>query len=101
MTSLTSQSFTSDRSDIRVLVYALALICPPLLAYNRTPSATQLNELLCVFGWGLCLVAASHRPTSGARNGAITTLVVALALLCVAVLGSWMLGSLPTSLALP
>ena len=98
---MTSQSFTSDRSDLRLLVYALALIAPPLLAYNRTPSATQLNELLCVFGWGLCLLAAGRTPTIGARRGAITTLVVALALLCVSVLLSWTFGSLPTSLALP
>ena len=98
---MTSQSFPADRSDVRLFVYAFALIFPPLLAYNRTPSATQLNELLCVFGWGLCLVAASHTPTSGARRGAITTLVLALGLLCVAVLGSWTLGSLPSSLALP
>jgi hypothetical protein len=98
---MTPQSFNSDRSDIRVLVYALALIAPPLLAYNRTPSATQLNELLCVFGWGLCLLAAGRTPTSGARNGAITVLAGALGLMCVAVLLSWTFGSLPTSLALP
>jgi len=98
---MTSQSFASDRSDLRVFAYAFALIFPPLLAYNRTPSATQLNELLCVLGWGLCLLAASRTPPPGARRGAVTMLVAALALMCVAVLGSWTLGSLPTSLALP
>jgi O-antigen ligase len=98
---MTSQSFPADRADLSLIVYPLALVLPPLLAYNRTPSATQLNELLCVFGWGLCLATTSRTPTSGARNGAITTLAVALGLLCAAVLGSWTLGSLPTSLALP
>ena len=98
---MTSQTFPGDRSDIRVIVYALALIFPALLAYNRTPSATQLNELVCVFGWGLCLLAANRVPHVGARRGAITMFALALGLLCIAVLASWTLGSLPTSLALP
>ena len=98
---MTSPHFTSDRSDIRVLFYALALIAPPLLAYNRTPSATQLNELLCVFGWGLCLLAAARTPTTGARPGAINVLTGALGLMGAAVLFSWVFGSLPSSLALP
>ena len=84
-----------------MVVYALALIAPPLLAYNLTPSATQLNELLCVFGWGLCLLAADRARAASARRGDTTVLTVALALLCVAILGSWTFGSLPTSLALP
>jgi len=98
---MTSQTFTSDSSEIRVLVYAAALIAPPVLAYNRTPSATQLNELVCVLGWGLCLVAASRAPTAGARQGAVTTLFAALGLMCAAIVGSWTFGSLPMSLALP
>jgi len=98
---MTSQTFTSDSSEIRVLVYAAALIAPPVLAYNRTPSATQLNELLCVLGWGLCLVTASRAPTAGARQGAVTTLFAALGLMCAAIVGSWTFGSLPMSLALP
>jgi len=98
---MTSPSSSHDRSDVSVIVYALALIAPPLMAYNRTPSATQLNELLCVFGWGLCLLAAGRTPTTGARRGAVTVLGVALGLMCVAALGSWTFGSLPTSLALP
>ncbi len=99
--AMTSQSFASDRSDLRVFVYAFALILPPLLAYNRTPSATQLNELLCVLGWGLCMLVGNPTPPAGARRGAVTVLVVALALVCAAILGSWTIGSLPTSLALP
>ena len=98
---MTSQTSPSERTEIRLIVYALALICPPLLAYNRTPSATQLNELLCVFGWGLCLLAANRLPNGGVRRGATMSLALALGILSVAVIGSWTLGSLPTSLALP
>jgi hypothetical protein len=98
---MTSQTFSSERSEIRVIVYALALILPPLLAYNRTPSATQLNELLCVFGWGLCMLVANRNPPAGARRGGIATLAVSLGLICIAIIGSWTIGSLPTSLALP
>ncbi len=98
---MTRQTFPGDRADVRVIVYALALICPPMLAYNRTPSATQLNELVCVFGWGLCLLAANRLPHAGMRRGATLWLALALGILCAAVIGSWTIGSLPTSLALP
>ena len=98
---MTNQSFFSERADTRLIVYALALIFPPLLAFNRTPSATQLNELLCVFGWGLCLLAANRIPHGAVRRGATLWLTLALAVLCVAVIASWTIGSLPTSLALP
>ncbi len=82
-------------------VYAIALILPPLLAYNRTPSATQLNELLCVFGWGLCMLLHTGTPPAGARRGALNVLFAALTVLSLAVVASWTIGSLPTSLALP
>ncbi|MBW8777702.1 MAG: hypothetical protein JF585_00595, partial [Burkholderiales bacterium] len=88
-------------AGLRAAAYAIALILPPLLAYNRTPSATQLNELLCIFGWGLCLLAANRIPNGAVRRGATTSLGLALGILCVAVIASWTLGSLPTSLALP
>ena len=98
---MNSQTHPGERPDIRVIVYALALLFPPLLAYNRTPSATQLNELLCVLGWGMCLLAANRMPPQGARRGAVTVLALALGVMCAAIIGSWTLGSLPTSLALP
>ncbi len=99
--AMNSPTSPGERSDVRLIVYALALVCPPLLALNRTPSATQLNELLCVCGWGLCLLVATGTPTSSVRRGATAVLAVALGILCVAIVGSWTLGSLPTSLALP
>ncbi len=98
---MTSQTFPHERMETRLTVYALALLLPPLLAYNRTPSATQLNELLCVFGWGLCMLVANRMPPAGARRGAIAVLAAALGLMCIAIVGSWTVGSLPTSLALP
>ena len=98
---MNNQTVSGELADLRVIVYALALVFPPLLAYNRTPSATQLNELLCVFGWGLCLLAANRVPHTGIRRGPVTSLGLALGVMCLAILGSWTLGSLPTSLALP
>ena len=98
---MNSPTSLGERSEVRLSVYALALILPPLLAWNRTPSATQLNELLCVLGWGLCLLLASGTPAASVRRGATGTLAAALGVLCIAIIESWTLGSLPTSLALP
>ena len=98
---MTTQTSVGERPEIRVIVYALALIFPPLLAYNRTPSATQLNELLCVLCWGLCLLAVNRVSPGSARRGATTTLALALGVICIAIVASWTIGSLPTSLALP
>ena len=98
---MTPPATPRNHPELRVIVYALALILPPLLAFNRTPSATQLNELLCVFGWGLCLLAANRIPNGAVRRGATMSLALALGILGIAVIGSWTLGSLPTSLALP
>ncbi len=98
---MTPQTLPGERPEIRVIVYAFALIFPPLLAFNRTPSATQLNELLCVLGWGFCLLAANRVTPGSGRRGATTTLMLALGAMCIAVVASWTIGSLPTSLALP
>ncbi len=98
---MTRSTSLADRPEIRLVIYALAVLCPPLLAYNRTPSATQLNELLSVFGWGLCLAFEGSAPPANMRRLVTVALVAPLSLLAVAIAGSWMLGSLPTSLALP
>jgi len=98
---MNSPSSLVDRPEIRLTVYALALMGPPLLAYNRTPSATQLNELLCVLGWGLCLLAANSTLAVDIRRGATLVLHLALAVMGLAIMASWAFGSLPTSLALP
>src|SRR5471030_1356012 len=71
-----------------MLVYGIALIAPPLLAYNWTPSATQLNELLCVFGWGLCMLLHTATPPTGARRGAINVLCAALGVMSIAAVGA-------------
>jgi O-antigen ligase len=88
-------------AGLRTAAYAIALILPPLLAYNRTPSATQLNELLCIFGWGLCLLAATRRAPGTVRHRALSWLFAALTILGLCIVASWTVGSLPTSLALP
>ena len=49
---MTSQISSGQSPLARLALFAVAVIVAPLLAYNKTPSATQLNELLCVFGWG-------------------------------------------------
>jgi len=44
---MTSRTLPGERSGLRVILNALALIFLPLLADNRTPSGTQLDERLC------------------------------------------------------
>ena len=98
---MTSQS-PFDTSWTRLLVYGLAICVPTLFAFSGwSPSPTLLNELLAIAGWGGCLVLHQGVPPLGARRYATATLVAALGVMAVAVVGSWMLGSLPTSLALP
>lgn len=96
-----SQVRSSANNVLLITAYAIALVFPPMFAFSLTPSPTLLNQLLAVAGWGLCLVVHRCVPPTGARGRAIGALAVALAVLMVCVVGSWSLGSLPTSLALP
>ena len=91
----------SSVSLVLIGIYLAALVFPPMVAFSLTPSPTLLNQLLAVGGWGLCLALHRCVPPSGARSQAIGSLAVALAVLMACVVGSWTLGSLPTSLALP
>jgi hypothetical protein len=87
---------------MRLLAYAAALILPPLCAFSRwQPSPTLINETLSLAGWGMCLGLSLGAPAAGARRQPVVLLLVALGILGAAVVGSWTLGSLPTSLALP
>ncbi len=98
---MTSQT-SFDNTWTRLAVYGLAIVVPSLFAFSGwQPSPTLLNELLAVAGWGGCLVLHQRTPPSGARRYAVVVLGAALAVMAVAVVGSWTLGSLPTSLALP
>lgn len=90
-----------DMAWSRLLAYGVALVVPPLLAYNLTPSPTLFNELLAVCGWGGCLLMLPGTNPAGGRRHAVLVLCGALALMAAAVVASWTLGSLPTSLALP
>jgi len=90
-----------DTAWTRLFVYGVALVLPPMFAFSLTPSPTQLNELLAVAGWGSCLLLHQSTLPGGARQHPTWVLAAALGVLCLAVTGSWMFGSLPTSLALP
>jgi O-antigen ligase len=91
----------SANNVLLVSVYMLALVFPPMFAFSLTPSPTLLNQLLAVGGWGLCLALHRSVAPSGARGQPVIALAAAFALLILSVVGSWTLGSLPTSLALP
>ncbi|MBQ0943510.1 O-antigen ligase C-terminal domain-containing protein [Ideonella sp. 4Y16] len=84
----------SARPDL-AMVFAVAV--PPLLAYNVSPSATLLNQLLAFFGWGLVLLAVRARPTEAWRRARWPLL--ALGLLVLSALVS-MAASLPATLGL-
>ncbi|MBQ0961991.1 O-antigen ligase C-terminal domain-containing protein [Ideonella sp. 4Y11] len=84
----------SARPDL-AMVFAVA--APPLLAYNLSPSATLLNQLLAFFGWGLVLMAL-RAPVPQAWRAARWPLL-ALGLLALGVLAS-MAASLPATLGL-
>lgn len=74
----------------------LAATIPTLLAFHQPPSSTVLNQCVAVALWGG--VAMVVPPTGLPRS--TWALHAALALMVLAVLGSWGLGSLPMSLAL-
>jgi O-antigen ligase len=80
------------------VAFALALLGPTLLAYNLSPSATLLNQLLAVAGWGGALVAIGGRAASGAGFVRVFPLAAALGLGAVGVLVSAEMG-LPLPLA--
>jgi hypothetical protein len=79
----------------------VAVVVPPLWAISLTPSPTLLNQLWALGGWGLVLAVYRCVPPMGARRYPAALLGVPLGMICVAILGSWTLGSLPTSLAIP
>lgn len=82
------------------LALALALAAPTLLAYNVPPSATLLNQLLSVAGWGgVVWLAADARQVPWAGLRSVWPLLVAVALLLAATGWAAQQG-LPATLAL-
>jgi O-antigen ligase len=82
------------------LALAFALAAPSLLAFNVPPSATLLNQLLAVAGWGgVMWVAAESRQVRWAGLRKQLPLPGAVALLLLALIFAGSLG-LPLSLAL-
>jgi hypothetical protein len=68
------------------LALAFALAAPTLLAYNVPPSATLLNQLLAVAGWGWVLwLAADARQVRWSAGWRVWPLPGAVALLLAAV----------------
>jgi hypothetical protein len=97
-----SSTTLSDIPGPRLCAYVAALVLPPMCAFSRwQPSPTLVNETLALGLWGLCLTLLPGTPPAGARRHPALMLLVAMGILAVAVVGSWTLGSLPTSLALP
>jgi O-antigen ligase len=94
-------SQASPNNAVLIAAYALALALPPMFAFSMTPSPTLLNQLLAVGGWGLCIALHRSVAPTGARAQPVVALAAAFAVLIVCVVGSWTIGSLPTSLALP
>lgn len=79
---------------------AFSLAAPTLLAYNMAPSATLLNQLLAVAGWGgvvWCAGEAWQAPWGHWRS--VLALPAALGLVLLGLGWSWSSG-LPSSLAL-
>ena len=93
-------------SQRRWMLFALlaAACSPSLLAYNISPSPTLLNQLLALALWGAVAAAGARIaeaciPLRQVMRDA-GSLLAALAALMVAVLWSWLPGSLPSGLAL-
>ncbi|MFO1339526.1 MAG: Wzy polymerase domain-containing protein [Burkholderiaceae bacterium] len=76
--------------------YTVAVAAPALLAYNLAPSATLLNQLLALAGWGVVLAAVPKRGLG--ERGDLNLLWAALGALAVAVVVSMQM-SLPSPLA--
>ncbi|HEX5687651.1 MAG TPA: Wzy polymerase domain-containing protein [Ideonella sp.] len=77
---------------------AFALIAPTLLAYNASPSATLMNQLLAVGLWGAAIVAAPRSPRlDGPLAGPLQGTLLLMGLTACVV--HWLDG-LPSSLAL-
>ncbi len=78
----------------------MAVVLPPMVAFNLSPSATLLNQLASVAGFGLWLAIGLRGSASlGLAWRATAPLALALALMALAAMGSWVWGSLPFSLA--
>lgn len=77
----------------------LAIAAPTLLAYNVAPSSTFLNQALSFGLWGWFLLACANSQHGGRSLPAgLWPVLGALGLLALAAVGSFVLGSLPSSL---
>lgn len=101
---------TVHTSDLQRAVGRLALAAaiaasagPLLLAYNVSPSPTFLNQALAIVLWGWFVIFLARGATGSGNGGAVAgsaALWAALLLTGMAAIGSWLIGRLPSSLAL-
>lgn len=82
---------------LQILTITLAVVAPTLLAFNVSPSATLLNQLLAVAGWGAVLASGVRAHRAAVRSGWV--LAAVLGLLAAAALWSGRVG-LPASMVL-
>lgn len=84
---------------------AAAVAAPALIAFNLSPSATFLNQVAAMVGWGawaLLLAAALPRTAGQALHGAgPAALLAALLLIAASAFAAPLWAALPWSLALP
>jgi Virulence factor membrane-bound polymerase, C-terminal/O-Antigen ligase/Protein glycosylation ligase len=101
-TLTTNRYWPSTASATAIAATALlANAAPTLLAHNVAPSSTFLNQALSIGLWGWFVMACAWWQPRGLLVWRDTAALSAgFALLAAAVLGSWLLGSLPSSLAL-
>jgi O-antigen ligase len=93
----------SGKAVALVAALCVAIGLPTLLAYNLPPSPTALNQALAIGAWGLVLgvlgwSAAAPARWRGLRDPAVP-LLLALASVAAAALGTWLAGNLPSALA--
>jgi O-antigen ligase len=86
-----------------VLLAALAIGLPMLLAFNLPPSSTFLNQAAALIGWGGLLVVLAGAISPGAAHGrsnGLLALQTAFCLILIAALASPFWAGLPWSLSL-
>lgn len=88
---------------LRILVIVIAVAAPTLLAFNRPPSSTFLNQALAIVGWGSAMAVWSGAvgKARSKLSSEMLALLAALGLIALSAAGSMVYGSLPSSLGLP
>lgn len=95
MAALLSHSLVNMRHHA-ALTFAFATVVPSILAYNVSPSATLLNQVAAIVGWGIVLLAIRRaRPGAAAVAASLSSGLVFIA---IGALWSTWGSSLPSAL---